>query len=399
MGDAEMGDGILELDITEEGLAVQEEIAEEANCDYIKMDFTIESPEGRNELVKKIIANTPPERLTNTYLEKLADYIIFALDKEEKKQKKILTDSRMVTINKRETSFEGLVGKMENGEDGIYNMIANDKNIIFQPKAPITEEDVESIPGMRELREAIASTEEKAKNARGKKAYLLKKQVIEMRQDQYVLKSAYVKPVRANNIIKSIAQANLEEHVTIDKKTGEPVSDGLISLFNPKDVSSLLCNYSKLKEDTWDKLNCDMRWMLLDLEKVVDEALADYPFYFDLVVYKIDGKSNALIQELLYEDYGIRNSVEYLSSLWRNKIPKMIAEQAVKDYLEWYYTYKEEGYFKKCSRCGQTKLGHNLFFSKNKTSKDGFYSICKECRNKKTKEPQMIPVSACEEKR
>ena len=33
----------------------------------------------------------------------------------------------MVTINKRETSFEGLVGKFETGEDGIYNMIINDK--------------------------------------------------------------------------------------------------------------------------------------------------------------------------------------------------------------------------------------------------------------------------------
>jgi hypothetical protein len=46
-------------------------------------------------------------------------------------------------------------------------------------------------------------------------------------------------------------------------------------------------------------------------------------------------------------------------------------------------TNEEYGKWKKCSRCGQIKLANNRFFSKNSTSKDGFYSICKCCRNKK----------------
>ena len=45
----------------------------------------------------------------------------------------------------------------------------------------------------------------------------------------------------------------------------------------------------------------------------------------------------------------------------------------------------EKGKYKKCSRCGKIKLAHNKYFSKNKTSKDGFYSICKSCRNSKAK--------------
>jgi hypothetical protein len=54
------------------------------------------------------------------------------MEKQEKKERKILTENRMMTVNKRETSFEGLVSQLENGEDGIYNMMTDgDKNIIF----------------------------------------------------------------------------------------------------------------------------------------------------------------------------------------------------------------------------------------------------------------------------
>jgi hypothetical protein len=74
---------------------------------------------------------------------------------------------------------------------------------------------------------------------------------------------------------------------------------------------------------------------MLDLDNLVDDALMkDYPLYYDLLIYKIDGRSNAEIQFLLELKYGIKHSVEYISSLWRNKIPKLIAERATKNYLE-----------------------------------------------------------------
>lgn len=95
----------------------------------IKLDYTLETPEERNELVKKILEENPDPG--ERYLEILTDYLIFCMEKQEKKQNKILTDNHMVTVNKRETSFEGLVSQLENGEDGIYNLITNDKQIIF----------------------------------------------------------------------------------------------------------------------------------------------------------------------------------------------------------------------------------------------------------------------------
>ena len=65
------------------------------------------------------------------------------MEKQEKKEKKILTENRMATVNKRETSFEGLVSTLENGEDGIYNLINESKTTIFQPKVSITKKDLE----------------------------------------------------------------------------------------------------------------------------------------------------------------------------------------------------------------------------------------------------------------
>lgn len=353
---------------------------------YIKMDFSLETTEERKAKVEEIIANTPQEKLTPTYLEKLADYLIFNMDKEEKKKKLILTDNRLVTVNKRETSFEGLVGKLENGEDGIYNMITDDKNIIFAPKVSITEEDIENVPGLKELRAEIEKIEEACKTARGQKAFLLRKQLIEMRQDQYVLKNAYKKPIYLMNITKSLSKIDLSEEVGLDEKN-EVYSTGLINLYNPKHISCLLCNYSKLKEDNWDKFNSDIKWMMEDLDTLVEMTLREaHPLYYDLLIYKIDGLSNIEIQEKLEEKHGVRHSVEYISSLWRNKIPKLLADKAADEWLIWHFTQEEKGKWKRCSRCGQIKLAHNHFFSKNNTSKDHFYSICKECRNKKTKE-------------
>lgn len=378
-------DEAFEENILEEEKTTEKQIKEENIQTTIKLDYSLETPEERNELVKKIINNTPSEQLTPRYLEILSDYIIFAMDKQERKQKQILTDNHMVTVNKRETSFEGLVGRLENGEDGIYNMIANDKNIIFTPKFRITQQDIAEIPELKQLVDAIAEVEKAEKKAVGKKKFLLKKQLIAMRQDQYVIRSAYKPPIYCMNAIKSFSKIDFDENVSISGDD-EIEDNSLVSFFNPKHVSALLCNYSRLKEDAWGKFYSDSYFLMEDLDTLIEKTLRDsYPMYYDLLIYKIDGKQNLEIQSLLNQKHNVKHSVEYISSLWRNKIPKLLSEQAQEDYLIWYYTTQKKGKWKKCSRCGEIKLAHNKFFSKNKTSKDHFYSICKCCRNKKNK--------------
>ena len=161
----------------------------------IKLDYSLQTPEERNELVQKILDEPRDEPLSEAYLEVLADYLILCMEKQERKERNILTDNRMTTVNKRETSFEGLVSQFENGEDGIYNLMTEDKNQIFQPKVSITKRDLEEIEPLRQLRSAIEYWEEKLKTTEGKDAFIIKKTLIELRKDQYIIKNAYRKPV------------------------------------------------------------------------------------------------------------------------------------------------------------------------------------------------------------
>ena len=347
----------------------------------IKLDYTLESPEERKQLVEKILEECP--NLTSQYLETLADYLVLCMEKQEKKERKLLTENRMATVNKRETSFEGLVSQLENGEDGIYGMISNDKNQIFQPKVMITKKDVEEIPGLAQLREAIKMWEQKLKTASGRDAFIIKTAIIELRKDQYILKDAYRKPIIPKNITRSKHFIPLESDFDFDDE-GYVIPEG-VSLCDPKVVSAILCNYSLMKQESWGEFEKDLWYLIQEFDEVADAALKDYPLYDRICEYKVDGLQNIDIQEKLQMEFGIKHSVEYISSLWRNKIPKLIASEAEDRLLNWYFLNEIKGKYKKCSRCGEIKLAHNKYFSKNKTSKDGFYSICKKCRNSKGK--------------
>ena len=349
----------------------------------LKLDYTLESPEERKQLVEKILEDCPDP--TPQYLETLADYLVLCMEKQEKKERKLLTENRMATVNKRETSFEGLVSQLENGEDGIYGMISNDKNQIFQPKVMITKKDVEEIPGLAQLREAIKMWEQKLKTASGRDAFIIKTAIIELRKDQYIIKDAYRKPIIPKNITRSRHFIPLESDFSFDDE-GYVIPEG-VSLCDPKVVSAILCNYSLMKQESWGEFEKDLWYLMQEFDEVADAALKEYPLYDRICEYKVDGLQNIDIQEKIQEEFGIKHSVEYISSLWRNKIPKLIASEAEDRLLNWYFLNEMEGKYKRCSRCGEIKLAHNKYFSKNKTSRDGFYSICKNCRNSKAKKP------------
>ena len=87
---------------------------------FKKLDYSLKTAEERKAHVEAMVAEMSKDQLKNKkYIEILSDYIVSAMTPEEKKSKMILTDNRMITVNKRETSYQGLVSKFENGEDGL----------------------------------------------------------------------------------------------------------------------------------------------------------------------------------------------------------------------------------------------------------------------------------------
>lgn len=354
------------------------------------LDYSLTTPEERVVYVKELLTKTPPP-YSNSTLKILADYMLFIHDrnqtkKERKKEHPILTPNREFTIDKRQVSYENLVEKLENGEDGIYNIIRNDKNQLLDPKDPITEEDIENIPGIKECIDVIISLKKQLENASKYRRKQLNQAIIDTWKQAYVIKGSYnIGHVKSSAQIKNVVSIPIPEKIYLDKNQ-MPHSDMPLSLLNPEHVSFLLCYYQVLKQESWEDLHGDMRWHLIDLENVVDEALKDkYPLLYDVLIWKIDGLTNNDIKNKVYNFYGEDHSEQYYSTVWRKRIPKLVSEQFAKDYVEWYFTEKEYGYWKKCSKCGQIKLGHPLFFAKN-TSKDGWYSQCKECKNASRKQ-------------
>lgn len=148
------------------------------------LDYKLSTPEERIQCVEKILKETPPNQLTKGYLSYMSDYILFIADrnqtkKEKQTEKPILTKNREVTVKKRQISYEEVVSNLENGEDGIYALMSDNKNQILDPKDPISATDLAEIPELQEHLELINRLKKQFATATGVRKYQLKKAMIE----------------------------------------------------------------------------------------------------------------------------------------------------------------------------------------------------------------------------
>lgn len=291
----------------------------------------------------------------------MADYLLS--DQFEKHE--ILTENRMITVRKRETSLEGIQESFED-ENMAYGLFKEqgDKNVILSPKIAITEQDLEEIPFLRQLHETILQWEQLLKKSRGKDAFVIKKAIIDMRKDQYIIKQSYKQPISAHKITK-----------TYIKSGDDIINTYLTSLLDPKIVKKILTLYHDIQNSGEPEFK-------MTFDEIVNKALSNDPLRKRLYELRIQGYPDKEISSKLQDEFGRTFSVGYISHVFNVQIVKRITKQAEEDYLLWFYK-KNNLPMRRCNKCGELLPEHNVFFSCTKRKgKTAFLSTCKSCRNK-----------------
>lgn len=147
----------------------------------IELDYSLNTPEERTECVKKVIASTSPEKLTQRYLNYLGDYILFIREKGQTKGHNLITKNRETIIRKREKSYEDIVSSLEGGEDALHTLINNDKNQLLDRREKITEEEALNDPILQNKMRTIQSLKKIFETTTdSSKRFKLKQQIIEI---------------------------------------------------------------------------------------------------------------------------------------------------------------------------------------------------------------------------
>lgn len=271
----------------------------------------------------------------------------------------------MVTIRKRETSLENIQESFED-ENMAYGLFREeeDKNVILSPKIEITEQDLNDIPALRELHDTILQWEEALKRARGQQAYTIKRAIIEMRKDQYVIKQSYKPVTQIQRITKSYV------------KNGSDFSTIFLSyLIDPSVAKKILNYYGDLRHSG------ELEFRLI-LDDLATKAFHNDPIRKRLYQLRLDGYTSKEISEKLQEEFNSTFSIGYITHVFNVQVAKKIARQAEEEYLMW--LYKSKGLpMRQCKKCGEWLPEHKFFFSCTKKGNSIVYlSVCKSCRNK-----------------
>jgi len=379
------------------------------------------------------------EDSTKLELEAAANFILYGKDPKTDKnfvqKKEVQIDTKHTCWKRKEP--ESLDALMEDPLVDQTQFMEVKKNCYKKPKPTIDREKDKDIPGMQDLWSAIDILAARVKELKDqqllnleyyKKNHLL----IQLRKEQFVLKDSakeevhghmfmggakpglcytsdtgYVKDNytdfkykvwKADHYRSQFGEdwyAREQEEIAnrirdgkIDDWEWVEVSENLIDFTNPKHVYEVLEMYGTLKENSWDQLNSDLKFLIWELEDYIEKANLN-PARKHILVRKIDKATNERISQELQEMFGLAYSDNYISTIYKQMICEKIAKAAQLSLDEFNFRDKPE-MFKVCSTCGCRMLRDSRNFVKKQNSKDGLSARCKSCdkeiRDKKKEE-------------
>ena len=362
-------------------------------------------------------------------LEKIANFILYGKDPKTDKnfcQKKEIQIEQAHSTYQRKKA-ESLDALLEDTTVKESDFQPIKKSAYKKIKPTIDREKDKDIPGMKDLWEAIDRLAAQVRTFKENKQlgldfYKKNHLLIQLRKEQFTLKDSVSEPIRGKTTRSLntpgtsftrntgyIYDYNREyeyrkwraDHYRKDfgeewySKEQEALSNFTISedkelnwrwvevskneldLTDPVHVYNLLELYGTLKENSFENLNCDIKYVLWELEDYIERSNLSAARKH-ILIRKIDKVTNETIREELQLKFGLNYSDNYISTIYKQMICGQIARTAEIARDEWIYRNQPEK-FKVCSTCGRRLLRDNRNFIKKKNSNDGLAARCKMC--------------------
>lgn len=372
------------------------------------------------------------EDSTKKELEAAANYILYGKDPKTDKnfvqKKEVQIETKYSSYKKKE--MESLDSLLEDPNIKEVDFQPIQKNCYKKYKPTIDREKDKNIPGMQDLWNAIDKLAAQVKEYKDKKQlgldfYKKNHLLIQLRKEQFALKDSedttikckgyhlsgpipanlssdtgYVRDYQQEFVYKcyraehykrdfgpewyareqqEIANYIVSANSELNWQWVE-VSQNAIDFTNPKHVYEFLELYSTLVQSCDENLNCDLKFLIWELEDYIEQAnLSEARRH--ILIRKIDKATNEQIREELQEKFGLAYSDNYISTIYKQMICDKIAKAAQLSRDNYIYRNQPEK-FKVCSTCGTKLLRDSRNFIKKQNSKDGLAARCKMCDKK-----------------
>lgn len=360
---------------------------------YSQLDYSIKGVENRLKKIKEILKDdeffveyfdkwfkcninsnngTSENDSVCRLLEKMADYILYA-DRNSyrrKKYKEQKIKKKEILVDDLESYFKKIEERKEEG-----------RNYRVNPIVKVSQEDINNYKEIKNIYEAIQLLEQlklKRSNAKDKKK--IKKAILQLKEDAGIIKEFLSGMIEFKRLGFTTTEYDFNFDTFYWDKNGEYklVSRNALDFLDKNHIDALISFYSALKQSSFEDCQGQMKYILMFLEYLIDNApLKNYER--DYLGWYIDGLNKKQIIDKLKMKYGFDWSdgdIQRCKNIILDKIVKFYED----DYEEWFYTFKVKGKYKKCSKCGKIYLANKKYFRKDTTRKDGLDIYCKLCR-------------------